>query len=881
LQSIAVCAYFPDSQRSKLSMPTTELCYTSKDERLNLNGEWQFRQCGKKEWLPAQVPGCNFTDLLSNQQINDPFFRNEESELQWIEKHDWEYRKSFQVDESMLCENELALVFAGLDTYCDVYLNGVLLLKSNNMFVGHKVLCKPYLHVGENTLLVIFRSPINEVMPTFLNNGFTYPAENDKSEERLSVFTRKAPYHYGWDWGPRFVTSGIWRNVYLETVKETSISDVYVQQEQLCEELAQLNFKISLTQAEQFSGTLDIECLNKNGLSKQIDIPVNAHKNEINIPFSINEPNLWWPNGLGEAFLYQFKVTLSSNKQCISAKEVVIGLRTIEVINEADEFGESFYLKVNGQATFMKGANYIPSDSFLNRVSSSKYQGIFDDAVAANMNMLRVWGGGIYENDEFYQLADQNGILIWQDFMFACSLYPADDDFLNTVADEVEYNVKRLRNHACIALWCGNNETEMGIEFWKWPTTFNYSDALYQQLKQDYAKLFQSVLPELVKRFDPERFYFSSSPIGFWENKADDNRGDNHYWGVWHGEEPFSEFKQRVPRFMSEFGFQSFPIMDSVKKYSTEDDWHIDSAVMKSHQKHPRGNSLIRQYMKDEYKDPKDFESFLYLSQVQQALGLKIAFEAHRSAMPFCMGTLYWQFNDCWPVASWSGIDYYGRWKALHYQAQRCFKHIAVFVDESIHENIEKLQVNIVCDKRESSRLLLTEQLMTLDGQLLWSQKNIVETKPNASEVQSSKNIDQFLVEADKSNIVFVASLHDVDSNDHPKEMISEAMHYFMATKDLKLSNATLTVNKSVEGDKIALSLFADSLMRQVYVSIEELDGNFSDNFFDLLPLQSKQIAISTQGKTEQEVTLLLEKIRIVSIVDTYQNNNNNNQKVN
>lgn len=857
-------------------MPTTELSYNSKEESLCLNGEWQFRQCGQKEWLAAQVPGCNFSDLLTNQKINNPFYRDEESQLQWIEKQDWEYRKSFEVNSAMLAATALDLVFDGLDTYCDVYLNNVLILQSNNMFVGQKVSCQQWLCVGNNELHVIFRSPINEVMPKHLDNGFTYPAENDKSEERLSVFTRKAPYHYGWDWGPRFVTSGIWRSIHLSVTNEACIDDVYVQQEHLSEQTVQLNFQVSMAHAERFNGTLLIECLNVSGLSQQTEIAINAEQDSLNIPLTIDKPTLWWPNGLGDAFLYQFKISLISNQHCISSKELAIGLRTIEVINEADEFGESFYLKVNGQPTFMKGANYIPSDSFLDRVSHRKYQQIFDDAVAANMNMLRVWGGGIYESDEFYQLADEQGILIWQDFMFACSLYPADRNFLNTVTEEVEYNVKRLRNHACIALWCGNNETEMGIEFWQWPTTFNYSDELYQQLKQDYDKLFKSVLPELVSRFDPERFYFSSSPIGYWENKADDNRGDNHYWGVWHGEEPFSEFKQRVPRFMSEFGFQSFPIMDSVKKYSIEEDWHIDSPVMKSHQKHPRGNSLIRQYMKDEYQDPKDFESFLYLSQVQQALGLKIAFEAHRSAMPFCMGTLYWQFNDCWPVASWSGIDYYGRWKALHYQVQRCFKPIAVFVDESVDESDEKLQVNIVCDKRESSRLLLTEQLFTLDGQLLWSAQNIVNTKPISSEVHSSKNVNRLLASADKSNAVFVACLHEVDSNNQPQKVISEAMHYFTATKDLKLSNPTLTVHKSVMNNQIKLSLSAHSLMRQVYVSIEGLDGNFTDNFFDLLPQQSKQISISTQGKTEQEVALLLEKIRIVSIIDTYQNNNNN-----
>jgi len=854
-------------------MQKTDLFQISMDEAISLNGEWKFRQCGQEQWLPAKIPGCNFSDLLTSEKINNPFYRDEESQLQWIEKQDWEYRKSFEVSSAIFTASALDLVFDGLDTYCDVYLNNVLILQSRNMFVGHKVSCKQWLCVGENELHIIFRSPINEVMPKYMNNGFTYPAENDKSEERLSVFTRKAPYHYGWDWGPRFVTSGIWRSVHLLVTNEACIDDVYVQQEHLSEQTVLLNFQVSMTHSERFNGTLLIECTNVSGLLQQTEVSLNGEQDSFNIPLTIDKANLWWPNGLGDAFLYQFKISLIVGQQCLSSKELAIGLRTIEVINEADEFGESFYLKVNGQPAFMKGANYIPSDSFLDRVSHRKYQQIFDDAVAANMNMLRVWGGGIYENDEFYQLADQQGILIWQDFMFACSLYPGDDEFLNTVADEVEYNVKRLRNHACIALWCGNNETEMGIEFWQWSTTFNYSDELYQQLKQDYDKLFKNLLPELVSRFDPERFYFSSSPIGFWENKADDSRGDNHYWGVWHGEEPFSNYKQRVPRFMSEFGFQSFPIMDSVKKYSIEEDWHIDSPVMKAHQKHPRGNSLIRQYMKDEYQDPKDFESFLYLSQVQQALGLKIAFEAHRSAMPFCMGTLYWQFNDCWPVASWSGIDYYGRWKALHYQVQRCFKPLAVFVEESVDQSDKQLKVSIVCDQRESSTQLLTEQLITLDGQVLWSQQHIIETKPLSSEVYSTKALNTFLAGVDKNDVVFVASLQHADNNREKQAVISEAFHYFTATKELKLTATELSISKSVVNEQIQICLSSNSLMRQVYLTIDGLSGNFSDNFFDLLAHTKKQVSISTEGKSEQEVTLLLEKIGIVSIVDTYNNN--------
>ena len=321
------------------------------------------------------------------------------------------------------------------------------------------------------------------------------------------------------------------RNIRLESTNKARIDDVYVKQKSLTDTQAELIFTISTQYLVDFKGKLNIVCHNVANITDGISIDINDTTTTVDIALTIKNPKKWWPNGLGDAFLHQFSIELYDEQSIIDSKNLDVGLRTIEVINEADEHGESFYLKINGQPTFMKGANYIPSDSFLDRVSHKKYEQIFDDAVSANMNMLRVWGGGIYENDEFYALADQHGILIWQDFMFACTLYPGTSDFIENVKEEVEYNVKRLRNHACIALWCGNNETEMGIEFWHWPTTFNYSDELYQRLKDEYDLLFKQVLPETLAKFDEERYYFSSSPIGFWENKADDNRGDNHYWG--------------------------------------------------------------------------------------------------------------------------------------------------------------------------------------------------------------------------------------------------------------------------------------------------------------------------------------------------------------
>lgn len=826
--------------------------------RQPLTGAWQFRQQSEPQWLPATVPGCNFTDLLANQRIADPFYRDNETNLQWIEREDWHYRRTFVPDPQLLECDAIELVAEGLDTFCDIYLNGQLLAQGDNMFVGQRLGCASLLQQGENLLEIHFRSPINEVMPQYQQAGFAYPAENDKSAEKLSVYCRKAPCHFGWDWGPRFVTSGIWRDIYLQGTVSARISEVHFVQHQLSAKQARFSLDLQLNRLTAQPLTLEVVCKQADGLNRCVSI--DEQQDSLRLDFVLDNPQRWWPNGLGKAFLYEFTLSLKQAGKLVDEQSQRIGLRTIEVINQPDEMGESFYFKVNGEPVFMKGANYIPGDSFIHRMTPERHREYFDATRNANMNMLRVWGGGVYQEDIFYQLADENGILIWQDFMFACTLYPADDQFIANVTREAQYNIKRLRNHACLAMWCGNNEVDMAIKHWQWPQKFGYSDELYKRLKQDYIRLFDQCLPEQVKTLDPERFYLRSSPIGFWEEDAD-HMGNHHYWGVWHGEEPFSEYQRRIPRFMSEFGFQSFPMPQSVACYTEPEDRQLESAVMQVHQKHPRGNDLIRSYMKQEYKDPKDFDSLLYLSQVQQAQGLKLAFEAHRAARPFCMGTLYWQLNDTWPAASWSGIDYYGQYKALHYQARRNFAPYLL----TVTAQQQQLNITLVSDLPESEPARLSIQLLDFDGHCHFRQQQLLDTPVNTSQSLIDLSRDELLSNKAPESLVLQVQLQRPDN-----ELLAENLYYFVETSQQILPQASAELDAVVRDDMLEVRLSCASLLRQCYLSVEGLTANFSDNFFDLLPGQPKRVCLSLPGKSQAEIQRLSEGLRCISLADSY-----------
>lgn len=806
----------------------------------NLNTNWVFKQVTDSTWLNATVPGCVHTDLMDNSIIDNPYFRLNERDVQWIDKVDWEYSTTFDVDEEIHNKDVVELVFSGLDTYANIYLNNKLLLETDNMFISWKVNCKKFLIKGENTLRVVFESPINKGLDSRYGLGYFLPgAENDQSElgglgdKKVCVFTRKPGYHFGWDWGPRLVTSGIWQEIELQSWDIASVVDIEIIQENL------------VVQNAQLSVNLEIEAVNKSNLllttliDNQIvaSQEVNLHKgiNNISYPLEIKNPELWWPNGLGDQKLYDIEVKLKDNLNLISANSTTIGLRTVEVVQEPDSVGSNFYFKVNGHPVFMKGANYIPQDVFLTRATDEHYAKLIKSAADANYNMLRVWGGGIYEKDIFYDLCDEAGILVWQDFMFACAMYPGNKEFLENIEKEAVQNVKRLRNHPCIALWCGDNEILSAWNRWGWKDNVleNQGQNIVDTVWKAYDDVFHNILPRIVEKYDSKRLYWSSSPSSGFGKLENGKSGDNHYWGVWWAKEPFSKYEEEIPRFMSEFGFQSFPEFNSVKKYTNEEDWDIYSEVMKSHQRSSIGNATIEEYMLRDYKKPKNFEMFLYVGQLLQARGIRIGIEAHRRAMPYCMGSLYWQLNDCWPVASWSGIDYYGNWKALHYEVREAFKQ--TIISNSYKDGV--INTSIISDKLENISSKLNIVVMDFYGNEINSISKNVEILANSSVVYSSNDVE-LLTTGIPINKVLIHSV--ISTND--TVVIDENIHYLVPPKELKLPKPTISTSIEQISDQIfEITIKTDVLAKNVFLQTT-FEGHFSDNYFDVLPIGSCKV---------------------------------------
>ena len=628
---------------------------------INLNGEWKFYHEQTNNWYNATVPGVIHTDLLTNDLIAKPYWETNEDSLQWIENVDWRYQKTFEVSKEQLKDDNIEIEFEGLDTYAEVKLNGELIISANNMFRTWKAEIKSLLKIGENTLEVQFTSPINYNKKKYNNYPYKLPSGCETGETRVSSFTRKAAYHFGWDWGPRFVTSGIWKPIKINAWNAARITDVFVQTKSIENNIATISTQITVESSNSKEKQLFFE-INGEKISKIIKKGLNI----IDYDFEIENPKLWWCNGMGEAHLNDLHVELFDEKNKIDEKTTLYGIRTIELINEKDSIGTSFFFKLNGKRVFMKGANYIPQDMFLTDVKESQYHELLGKVKAANMNMLRVWGGGIYENDIFYDICDKEGILIWQDFMFAGSMYPVESEFKENVAKEVSQNIKRLRNHPSVALWCGNNEIEVAWENWGWQKQYNYSPSDSLKIWKGYSEVFHELIPTLCKELDPNRNYTPSSPSSNWGTPENFNHGSMHYWGVWHGREPFENFEQNVGRFMVEYGFQSFPEMETIKTFAEDPSLSLESPTMLNRQKSYIGNGLITKHIEQYYDTPKTFEEFVKISQETQAKGMQMAIRSHINNQPHCMGSLFWQLNDCWPGPSWSIIDYYGKKKKAY-----------------------------------------------------------------------------------------------------------------------------------------------------------------------------------------------------------------------
>lgn len=801
----------------------------------NLSSEnWKFKNSKDKNWLSATVPGTVHLDLMNNKMIPDPYIDENEKKVQWIENEDWDYQTSFKILSKELENQNAELIFNGLDTFSEIYLNGKLLKKTDNMFRKWEIPVKNNLKIGENILQIKFKSAVNVGKELAKKFPFTMP-ESPRS------FVRKAQYQFGWDWGPRLVTAGIWKDVKLNFWNQAKLENVKIEQKSLTKQKAELNVQTEIF--AQIEGKYFLLINNKKE-----NIQLKKGKNTIQIPFIINNPKLWQPNGWGDPNLYDLKISLQKDSKILAEKAERIGLRTVELIQEKDEKGKSFYFKVNGNPIYAKGTNWIPSDSFTPRITKENYQKLIQDSKEANMNMIRVWGGGIYEDDEFYRACDENGILVWQDFMFAGSFYPADENFQKNVEFEVKDQVERLQNHPSLALWCGNNEIDEAIVNWGYQKQFKYSKEDSLQVWKDYKKIFHEVIPNAIKKYasNDKQIYWESSPSIGWGHKESLTEGDSHYWGVWWGEQPFEMYNEKVPRFASEYGFQGMPTLETTKSmFSGKPDLNLQNGTIKAHEKHSRGWEIIDNYMKRDYNIPTDFMKYNYVSQLLQARGMQIAIEAHRRAKPYNMGTLYWQLNDCWPVVSWSSIDYLGNWKALHYQIKRSFENQVILTEEK-DEILNFYAINDELKKFEDVKIEI--QVVDFNGKIL----NDLTTVQNGKILDGIVKFDHIEIKnlikySNKNEVLLKLTLKD-----ETKKVIAQSNYFFVKPKDLKLLKPNIQIKK-ISSTEIEIS--TDVLAKDVYLMG---DTHFSDNFFDLLPNTSRKITLSKP----------LEKVDVMSLWD-------------
>ena len=805
-----------------------------------LNQGWEFRKVGRS-WHKASVPGAVQTDLLANGLIPDPFYRANEAGLQWIGLADWEYRTTFALTGQELARRHLDLVFDGLDTYADVHVNGKTALHADNMFRTWRIPAKALLKEGVNELRVVLHSPVMTMLPIVEALPYKLPTvvQVQRVSERgiaTDPYTRKAGYQYGWNWGPRLITLGIWRPVHLQAWDDLRIENFHIRPYKVSQEVAEISADL-IVEADKAT-TAEVTVAGAVSATVELD----AGENHISLPFRIRSPKLWHPVGYGEQNRYTFSAVVKTGDRTAAEATVRTGLRSVELRRRPDQWGKSFEFVVNGVPVFAKGANVIPLDSFPARVTPEMHRRMLLAARDAHMNMLRVWGGGYYESDDFYDLCDELGILVWQDFMFGGEMVPGDAAFQENVRQEAIDQVRRLRDHPSVVLWCGNNELETGWLHWGDRQAFKASLTPDQReyVWQSYLLLFNDVLKSVVSENAHSAPYWPSSPSANYEEEPDNQaNGDMHYWRVWYGSLPIEASTLVTPRFMSEYGFESFPDLATVASFAGPEDFAIDSPVMEAHQKDPGGSQRMLANIERDCGTPKDFASFVYLSQVQQAEAIKTAAEHLRRSRPRTMGSLFWQLNDCWPAPSKSSLDYYGRWKALHYAARRFYADLLI----SPHRHDGVIDVYVVSDKLDPVAASVRTRLLTFDGKALSDTTQGLTVPAAASTLIATLGEKRLLGSADPRASVAVFDLLVGG------KVVSENLVYFDAVRNQRLPPARIEL--TVEAGKV--TLVSPTLARSVYVSAAA-----SDNYFDLLPGQPVTVEIAVPAGS----------LRITSLTD-------------
>lgn len=827
----------------------------------SLNGEWTLSSAalpGKD--VPAQVPGCVHTDLLNADLIPDPYYRDNEAELQWIGESDWCYRRSFDVPAEWLDHEDLYLLCEGLDTLAVISLNGVEVARTDNMFRTWKIDVRGHLKQGSNEVKVCLQSTMPFIRDRQAACRLNLTGVGDHRIDG-SNWIRKQQCNYGWDWGPELVTCGIWRSISL--VGHTGARIVSVGMRQKHRDDA----SVELLTLPELQGLAGEGCRVEAELRFAEETIDHCHREGFRtgdtIPLNVPSPHLWWPNGLGEPHLYDLQLRiLDARGTVLDEWHRRIGLRKFELARERDEWGESFHFRINGVAFFAKGANWIPADCFDARVADEDLYRLLKSAADAHMNCLRVWGGGLYERDRFYEICDQLGLCVWQDFMFACAAYPAHEpEFLQSVENEADDNVRRLSHHPSVVLWCGNNELEqikgmVGDEpgAMSWP---------------DYSALFDRLLRQAVERHHPEAAYWPSSehsPLGnrTADGASQDPRwGDAHLWNVWHGREPFEWYRGSFHRFCSEFGFQSFPHPATVKGFTLPEDRSVNSRIMEWHQRSHIGNSRIITYMLDWFRLPVGFENTIWLSQILQGQAIKYAVEHWRRNMPRCMGALYWQLNDCWPVASWTSIDSCQRWKALQYEARRFFAPVLVSVVEDVDKQSLEVYVTNELSGVETAELEVVVE--GTDGRILDEHRKRLSLPRNGSSHVARIAVDEACLKV--PSYAWVATLRLLSGG----EELSRNWATLVRPKHLDLKDPELRADvlpASQNGAEVRVTSAHPALW--VWLDAENPDLRWSDNFFHLQAGESRLLEVrDLAGRAVDPQSI--GSVRVRSLFDTYQ----------
>lgn len=795
-----------------------------------LNGTWQLSAGHRSlESVDMQIPGTVLSGLLAAGKIKDPFYRTNEDATRALFWKDYVFTRTFDVDEELLAQQHIVLVCEGLDTLAEISINGTFLAKTDNMHRTWKFQAKKLLHPGKNEIQIVFRSVLRfiEDYPYEAHKKINYiPCGSMKGNQLL----RKAHSMFGWDWGPQTIDAGIFRDIYLQGYSHARIEDIRIHQQHA----KNVSVQTSITLSESVPGQKLCVELSEDGADKPLQTKLCKTNADgvAAVDFVIENPKLWWPNDYSDQPLYIVRTTLldedGTSLESITRR---IGLRTLTISQEKDEWGNEFAFCVNGVKIFTRGGNYIPDDCLYTRITEKKLDYILESCRRAHFNCVRVWGGGYYPSDAFYDLCDEKGLIVWQDLMYACNVYDVTDAFAENCRQETYDNVRRLRHHASLGLWCGNNEIESAWDHWG---DFQ-KETPY--LRADYIRLFEEVLPKAVQEADGETFYWHSSPSsgGCFDNPDDANRGDTHYWDVWHGQKPFTDYRKYFFRFCSEFGFQSFPCAKTVNSFTLEDDRNIFSRVMESHQKNDAANGKMLYYLSENLRYPKDLTHLLYASQVLQGMAIKYGVDHWRRNRGRCMGTLYWQINDDWPAPSWSSIDYFGRWKALHYMAQKFYAPHAVSMTLEDH----RCHVYFSNESFETTEYSLTLSIRDLSGNVL----ETYETKGNSPAFSAIETavVDICSWEDQKDDVFLEAVIHTKD------QKVLKDVETLVPYKYLNLKNPVISTEAEETNDAFILHISSDCFAPFVALDFDDADVIFSDNFFHLTDKTVQDIIVKKE----------------------------------